>query len=102
MDAARGAVEEGSGAGGGLALLLATKVLAKLKPENDDQKVGIDIVRRALQAPVRLIAENSGVDGSIVIRKLLESNSPNQGCHAQAGQQPHRLTAGHNTPTKDC
>src|SRR5216684_2494091 len=94
MHATRAAVEEGIVPGGGVALLLATKVLAKLKPENDDQKVGIDIVRRALQAPVRLIAENSGVDGSIVIGKLLESNSPNQGFDAQTGQYVDMLKAG--------
>src|SRR6266852_1141927 len=100
MHATRAAVEEGIVPGGGVALLLATKVLAKLKPENDDQKVGIDIVRRALQAPVRLIAENSGVDGSIVIGKLLESNSPNQGFDAQTGQYVDMLKAGIIDPTK--
>jgi len=100
MHATRAAVEEGIVPGGGVALLLATRVLAKLKPENDDQKVGIDIVRRALQAPVRLIAENSGVDGSIVIGKLLESNSPNQGFDAQTGQYVDMLKAGIIDPTK--
>src|SRR5713101_6844978 len=100
MHATRAAVEEGILPGGGVALLLATRVLAKLKPENDDQKVGIDIVRRALQAPVRLIAENSGVDGSIVIGKLLESNSPNQGFDAQTGQYVDMLKAGIIDPTK--
>ncbi|HXZ00867.1 MAG TPA: chaperonin GroEL, partial [Stellaceae bacterium] len=70
MHATRAAVEEGIVAGGGVALLFASKALAKLKPANDDQKVGIDIVRRALQSPVRQIAENAGVDGSIVIGKL--------------------------------
>ena len=73
MHATRAAVEEGVVAGGGVALLYATKALDKLTPSNDDQKVGIDIVRKALQAPVRQIAENAGADGSIVVGKLLES-----------------------------
>jgi chaperonin GroEL len=100
MHATRAAVEEGIVAGGGVALLLATKCLAKLKAENDDQKVGIDIVRRALQTPVRLIAENSGVDGSIVIGKLLESNNPNYGFDAQSGEYVDMLKAGIIDPTK--
>jgi len=100
MHATRAAVEEGIVPGGGVALLLATKALAKLKPENDDQKVGIDIVRRALQAPVRLIAENSGVDGSIVIGKLLDSTQANYGFDAQTGQYVDMLKAGIIDPTK--
>src|SRR5688500_5264376 len=67
MHATRAAVEEGIVPGGGVALLYAGKVLEKLQPENEDQRVGIEIVRRALRAPVRQIAENAGVDGSIVI-----------------------------------
>ena len=74
MHATRAAVEEGIVAGGGVALLRASKALDKLDVDNDDQKVGIDIVRRALQAPVRQIAENAGVDGSVVVGKLLDSN----------------------------
>jgi chaperonin GroEL len=100
MHATRAAVEEGIVPGGGVALLLATKILSKIKPENDDQKVGIDIVRRALQAPVRLIAENSGVDGSIVIGKLLESNNPNFGFDAQSGEYVDMVKAGIIDPTK--
>ncbi|HJT06751.1 MAG TPA: chaperonin GroEL, partial [Stellaceae bacterium] len=100
MHATRAAVEEGIVPGGGVALLLATKALAKLKSDNDDQKVGVDIVRRALQAPVRLIAENSGVDGSIVIGKLLESTTANQGFDAQTGQYVDMLKAGIIDPTK--
>jgi chaperonin GroEL len=100
MHATRAAVEEGIVPGGGVALLLATKILSKIKPENDDQKVGIDIVRRALQAPVRLIAENSGVDGSIVIGKLLESNNPNYGFDAQSGEYVDMVKAGIIDPTK--
>jgi len=69
----------------GVALLFATKVLADLKPANNDQKVGIEIVRRAIQWPVRQIAENSGVDGSIVVGKLTDKDDPNFGFDAQSG-----------------
>src|SRR5579859_6666229 len=100
MHATRAAVEEGVVPGGGVALLLATKALSKLKAENDDQKVGIDIVRRALQAPVRLIAENSGVDGSIVVGKLLEGTSANFGFDAQTGTYGDMVKAGIIDPTK--
>src|SRR5713101_5716856 len=100
MHATRAAVEEGIVAGGGAALLYATRALAKLKPENDDQKVGIDIVRRALQTPLRQIAENSGTDGSIVVGKLLESNDTNRGFDAQTGQYVDMLKAGIIDPTK--
>jgi chaperonin GroEL len=100
MHATRAAVEEGVVAGGGAALLYATKSLAKLKPENDDQRVGIDIVRRALQTPVRQIAENSGVDGSIVVGKLLEGTDTNRGFDAQSGQYVDMLKSGIIDPTK--
>jgi chaperonin GroEL len=100
MHATRAAVEEGVVAGGGAALLYATKALAKLKPANDDQKVGIDIVRRALQTPVRQIAENSGVDGSIVVGKLLESTDTNRGFDAQTSEYVDMLKAGIIDPTK--
>src|SRR6185437_8257673 len=85
MHATRAAVEEGIVAGGGTALLYATKVLSKLKPENDDQKTGVEIVRRALQFPIRTIAENAGTDGSVVVGKLLESSDTNLGYDAQTG-----------------
>src|SRR5690349_5692873 len=98
--ATRAAVEEGIVAGGGAALLYATKALTKIKPENDDQKVGIDIVRRALQMPVRQIAENSGTDGSIVVGKLLESTTANHGFDAQSGHYVDMLKAGIIDPTK--
>jgi chaperonin GroEL len=100
MHATRAAVEEGIVAGGGVALLYASKVLAKLKPANDDQKVGIDIVRRALQAPVRQIAENAGVDGSIVIGKLQDKSDANYGYDAQTGEYVDMLKAGIIDPTK--
>jgi chaperonin GroEL len=100
VHATRAAVEEGIVAGGGVALLYASKVLAKLKPANDDQKVGIDIVRRALQTPVRQIAENAGVDGSIVIGKLQDKDDASYGYDAQAGEYVDMLKAGIIDPTK--
>jgi chaperonin GroEL len=100
MHATRAAVEEGIVPGGGVALLLATKALARLKPANDDQKVGIDIVRRALQAPVRQIAENAGVDGSIVVGKLLESTKANEGFDAQTSEYVDMVKNGIIDPTK--
>src|SRR4029077_12654412 len=84
--ATRAAVEEGIVPGGGVALLYAAKVLDGLTPENSDQKVGIDIVRRALQSPVRQVVENAGADGSIVVGKLLDSDDPNRGFDAQTGE----------------
>jgi len=100
MHATRAAVEEGILAGGGTALLYATKVLSKLKPENDDQKTGIEIVRRALQIPVRTIAENAGTDGSIVIGKLLDKGDPNYGYDAQTGDYVDMVKSGIIDPTK--
>ena len=100
MHATRAAVEEGIVAGGGVALLFATKALARLKPANDDQKVGIDIVRRALQSPVRQIAENAGVDGSIVVGKLLDKNDANWGFDAQTGEYVDMVKSGIIDPTK--
>ena len=100
MHATRAAVEEGIVAGGGAALLYASKALTRLRPDNDDQRVGIDIVRRALQTPLRQIAENSGVDGSIVVGKLLESSDTNRGFDAQTGEYVNMLTAGIIDPTK--
>ncbi len=100
MHATRAAVEEGVVAGGGVTLLYASKALAKLKPENDDQKVGIDIVRRALQAPARQIFENAGVDGSIIVGKLLEKGDANHGFDAQSGNYVDMVKAGIIDPTK--
>ena len=100
MNATRAAVEEGIVAGGGLALLKTTKALAKLTPANDDQKVGIDIVRRALQTPVRQIAENAGVEGSIVVGKLSEAKGGNLGFDAQTGKYVDMFKAGIIDPTK--
>src|SRR5205814_3528747 len=98
--ATRAAVEEGIVPGGGVALLYAAKALDGLTPENNDQKVGIDIVRRALQTPVRQVAENSGTEGSVVIGRLLDSNDPNRGFDAQTGEYVDMLKAGIIDPTK--
>ena len=100
MHATRAAVEEGVVAGGGSALLYATRALARLRTENDDQKVGVDIVRRAIQMPARQIAENAGTDGSIVIGKLLESSDTNHGFDAQSGEYVNMVKAGIIDPTK--
>src|SRR6266436_1094737 len=98
--ATRAAVEEGIVPGGGVALLYAAKALDGLTPENDDQRVGIDIVRRALQSPVRQVAENAGNDGTIVVGKLLDANDPNQGYDAQTGEYVDMVKAGIIDPTK--
>ncbi len=100
MYATRAAVEEGIVAGGGVALLHAIKALEALKPANDEQRMGIDIIRRALQAPARQIAVNAGVDGSIVIGKLLESKDTNFGFNAQSGEYTDLVKAGIVDPTK--
>ncbi|WP_353858177.1 chaperonin GroEL [Azospirillum formosense] len=100
MHATRAAVEEGIVAGGGTALLYATKALEALKPINDEQRVGIEIIRRALQAPVRQIAYNAGTDGSIVVGKLLDQNDPNFGYDAQKGEFTNLVAAGIIDPVK--
>ena len=100
VHATRAAVEEGIVAGGGVALLYAIKVLAKLNPENDDQKSGIDIVRRALQAPARQIVANAGAEGSVVAGKLLEKRDSNYGFDAQTGQFTDMIKSGIIDPTK--
>ncbi len=100
MHATRAAVEEGIVPGGGSALLYAIKALDKLTPANPDQKVGIEIVRKALQWPARQIAENSGTDGSIVVGKLLDSTDPNYGYDAQKGEFTDLVQAGIIDPTK--
>jgi chaperonin GroEL len=100
MHATKAAVEEGVVAGGGVALLYAGKALDRLKPANDDQRMGIDIVRRALQRPARQIAENAGVDGSVVIGKLVEQNDTNWGFDAQGETYCDMVKAGIIDPTK--
>ncbi len=100
MHATRAAVEEGIIAGGGAALLYATRVLAGLKPDNDDQRRGIDIIRHALQAPVRQIVENAGTDGSVVVGKLLEQTDTNYGYDAQNGAYCDMVKSGIVDPVK--
>ena len=100
LHATRAAVAEGVVAGGGAALLYATRALEKVKPSNDDQKVGVEIVRRAIQTPLRQIAENAGVDGAVVAGKLLEGKDPNRGFDAQSGEYVDMIKAGIIDPTK--
>jgi len=100
MHATRAAVEEGVVAGGGVTLLYATKALSRLKPQNDDQKVGIDIIRRALQAPARQIYANAGADGAVIVGKLMDQNDANYGFDAQSGTYVDMVKAGIIDPTK--
>jgi chaperonin GroEL len=100
MHATRAAVEEGVVAGGGAALLYAVRALESLQPANGDQKVGIDIVKKALLYPARQIAENSGTDGSIIVGKLLDSSDPNYGYDAQKGEFTDMIRSGILDPTK--
>jgi len=100
MNATRAAVEEGIVIGGGTALLNASKVLAKLEGVNDDQRVGVEIVARALQAPIRQIAENAGHEGSIVVGKINESKDAAIGFDAQTGKYVNMFKAGIIDPTK--
>jgi chaperonin GroEL len=100
VHATRAAVEEGVVPGGGVALLYGVKALIDVKPENNDQKVGIDIVRRALAYPTRLIAENAGADSSMIIGKLLEQDDVNRGFDAQTGKYSDMVKAGIIDPTK--
>jgi chaperonin GroEL len=100
MHATKAAVEEGVVPGGGVALIYGIKALAGLAPENNDQKVGIDIVRRALQAPARQIVENAGADGAVVVGKLIEKADANYGYDAQSGTYTDMIKAGIIDPTK--
>jgi len=100
MNATRAAVEEGIVVGGGAALLRAMASLDKVSPDNDDQKVGVSIVRRALQAPIRQIAENAGEDGSIVAGKVGESKDEKMGFNAQTGEYVDMFKAGVIDPVK--
>ncbi|MBT4889496.1 MAG: chaperonin GroEL [Rhodospirillales bacterium] len=100
LHATRAAVEEGVVAGGGVSLLKATKTLDKVKVVNNDQQVGVNIVKRALQAPVRQISENAGVDGSVVVGKLLENKNASIGYNAQTEEYVDMFKAGIIDPTK--
>ena len=100
LNSTRAAVEEGVVPGGGAALLYAAKSLDKLNVTNADQRVGIDIVRRALQTPLRQIAENAGEDGAVVAGKLLDLKDSTRGFDAQNGQYVNMVKAGIIDPTK--
>jgi len=100
LHATRAAVKEGVVAGGGVALLYAGRVLDKLTPANQDQKVGIDIIRKATQAPIRQIVENAGLDGAVIAGKLMESTDTNYGFNAQAGEYTDMVKAGIIDPTE--
>ena len=100
LHATRAAVEEGIVPGGGVALLRATAVLDKLRAENDDQKVGIQIVKRAIQAPARQIFNNAGEDGSVIVGKILESTKFGFGFNAQTGEYGDLVAQGVIDPAK--
>ena len=100
LNATRAAVEEGIVAGGGLALIKAASSLDKVKTANADQKAGVDIVRRALETPIRTIANNAGVDGSVIVGKIKEGKSASEGYDAQTDKFVDMFKAGIIDPTK--
>ncbi len=100
LHATRAAVEEGILPGGGVALLRSVKALENLKAPNDDQRVGIDIIRRAIEAPVRQIAENAGAEGSIIVGKLREKSEFAYGWNAQTGEYGDLFAQGVIDPAK--
>ena len=100
LNSTRAAVQEGIVAGGGVSLIVAAKSLDQLKGENSDQDAGIGIVRRALESPLRQIAENSGVDAAIVAGKVRESSDPNFGFNAQSEEYGDMFQFGIIDPAK--
>jgi chaperonin GroEL len=100
LNATRAAADEGIVPGGGIALLKASKILADVKGDNADQNAGIAIIRRALQAPIRQIAENSGVEGSIVVGKVLENEDASFGFNAQTEEYGDLVKMGVIDPAK--
>ena len=100
MHATRAAVEEGVVPGGGVALARASRMLGDIKADNNDQRVGIEIVRRALQAPLRQIAENAGQDGAVVAGEILRKDEYAYGYDAQSGEYKDLVAAGIVDPTK--
>jgi chaperonin GroEL len=100
LHACRAAVEEGILPGGGTAVLTAMKVLDKVKCDGEDEKTGVDIVRRALVAPIKQIAANSGLDGSVVAMKVIEQAQPNFGYNALTGKYTDLVKDGVIVPTK--
>ncbi|MEO9901329.1 chaperonin GroEL [Nisaea sp.] len=100
MHATRAAVEEGIVPGGGTALLYAVKALESLKTDNEDQKIGINIVRKAIQVPARQIANNAGEDGAVIVGKMMESKDTDWGFDAQKGEFTNLVKAGIIDPAK--
>ena len=100
MHATRAAVQEGIVPGGGVALIKAINNLDKVKTNNRDQEVGVDIVRRAIQSPTKQIANNAGADGSVIVGKLLEGKDKNTGYNAQTGEFTDLIKDGVIDPTK--
>jgi chaperonin GroEL len=100
MHATRAAVEEGIVPGGGVALLRASEQLKRIKTQNDDQKTGVEIVRKALSAPARQIAINAGEDGSVIVGKILEKDQYAYGFDSQNGEYGNLVTKGIIDPTK--
>ncbi|MGB8237041.1 MAG: chaperonin GroEL [Pseudolabrys sp.] len=100
MHATRAAVEEGILPGGGVALLRSVEALKRVKTENEDQKHGVDIVRKAIQSPARQIATNAGADGSVVVGKIMDKDQYSYGFDAQAGEYGNLVTKGIIDPTK--
>ena len=100
LHATRAAVEEGVVAGGGVPLARASLILSKLKADNDDQRFGIEIVRKAVQTPLRQIAENAGEDGAVIAGKILDRDEYNWGFDAQSGEFKDLVKAGIVDPTK--
>jgi chaperonin GroEL len=100
MHATRAAVEEGILPGGGVALLRAIESLKKIRTQNDDQKTGVEIVRKALSAPARQIAINAGEDGSVIVGKIVEKDQYAYGFDAQSGDYVNMLSKGIIDPAK--
>jgi chaperonin GroEL len=100
MHATRAAVEEGIVPGGGVALLRASETLKKIRTQNDDQKTGVEIVRKALSAPARQIAINAGEDGSVIVGKVLEKEQYSYGFDSQTGEYGNMVSKGIIDPTK--
>jgi chaperonin GroEL len=100
MHATRAAVEEGILPGGGVALLRSVEALKRLHTENEDQKHGVEIVRKAVQSPARQIAINAGADGSVVVGKIMDKDQYSYGYDAQSGEYGNLVTKGIIDPTK--
>ena len=100
LAATRAAVEEGIVAGGGITLLRSQHILDDIKTDNEDQKAGINIIKKALSAPIRQICANAGVDGAVIVGKILENENQNFGYNAQNGEYVDMLKAGIIDPAK--